>query len=686
MDSKPSGKHLIAPFFLFLWLGALMGGYFWAHKPFDFGVMGALLPAVLNLVLVGGVLFLCAAVGRWLTAPIMGTDDPATHLALSAGLGLGAVSVLWGLIGLAGGIHPLTGWLMVLVLGGVGYRQMKPTWQALRSLQRPQPSNGLQKFIWLYGLMVLALTLLVALAPVTAWDALTYHLTGPRLFIEAGRIVHPLDIPQMGFPLLGQMQFMWGMLLVGGDGPAALFHFGYGLLALAVTVGLARRSFGPEVAWLAAMVFLSVPSLLYGLSWPYVDGALLFYTTAAFYAFLRWQETRSEWEGMIWLGLMGAFCGFAGGVKYTAVAVPLALALSMGLVSWREGAVTLIKRLSLLGVIALGLVLPWLVINALVLHNPVYPFFFTDGLFWNAWRAHWYDLPGTGMLANGPIRLLLAPFEVTIIGSEESELYNATVGPFIFGLLFLLPVIWGKLSAAERRLTTHMLIFFGVNYLLWLAGLARSALLLQGRLIFLVFGVTAVLGGLALERIREFQRPDLNIVWLSRAILSITLFFLLFGYALYFLKINPVPVLLGLESKEAYSVRQLGVYPEVIAKVNELPATAKVVFLWETRSYACQVVCDPDPILDRWQNLTENEGLTAVAIAQKWREAGYTHVLLNQAGLDFLLEAAKGAPIGPSIIGTTITANDMAVLADLKAEELTATADWSNAYILYEIK
>src|SRR5690606_8385540 len=161
------------------------------------------------------------------------------------------------------------------------------------------------------------------LAPPVKWDSLVYHLTAPRLYLEASRIGHPIDVPYLGFPALGQMHFLLA-LLFGLDRAAALFHFGYGLMALIVTVALAKRLFGETAGRYAAAVLLSVPGFFSVIAAPYVDIALLFYTSAGFYFLMRWREAYLAGEAERgWLLLLGLFLGFAGGLKYTAVATPL---------------------------------------------------------------------------------------------------------------------------------------------------------------------------------------------------------------------------------------------------------------------------------------------------------------------------------------------------------------------------
>lgn len=690
--SNVSIPWLLSAIFLFLWFTLLMVGFFWAHKPFDFGTVVALGTTVLNIAAWLGITWLAAALGQRVAGGVLRDERPLTRLALSAGIGLGLVSVVMGILGLVGLLRPLVAWLLVLVGAVLLQRHLGAVFSDLRQVRRPRPDDRLQRLILLYGGVSLVATFLIALAPVTAWDSLTYHLTGPRLFIESGRIVHPVNIPHLGFPLLGQMQFTLGMLLVG-DGVAALFHYGYGVLALVLTVALARRAFGQEAAWMAGMILLTVPTLLTLMSWPYVDMMLLFYATAAFYAFYRWRETREAPDSRQWLLVLGLMCGFSGGVKYTAVAVPVALGLSLIWTSRRQGIVAIARQLALVAAVALAMVLPWLVENWLTTGNPVYPFFFDDALYWDEWWSWWYDHPGTGLATTAPWLLPFVPLHATIIGTEGSDMYEATVGPFIFGALLVLPFVWGSFSRKERAILGHMIFFFALNYLLWLNGVARTALLLRARFVFFTFGIAAVLGGVALVRINYLKRPALDLPWLTRIIVAITLLFLLFAAVLNFLAINPLPVLVGLETESDYLVRRLGVYQVVIEEgVNELPPGSQVVFLWETRSYACEMVCHPDPILGRFLHLTQYEEYDAQEIATTWRQEGITHVLLSQDGLNFLLEAAQFNPTGqellfqnPNPLATNIGENDLAVLQDLQRNYLNVVEEWGDAYVLYEL-
>ncbi|MGC9335829.1 MAG: hypothetical protein ACP5JJ_16920, partial [Anaerolineae bacterium] len=274
-----------------VWLFAVVAAYFWAHKPFDTQILNGVGRSLFSIAGWLGLTWLGAALGRRAVGRLLNDELPGTRLALSAGLGLGLISLLMLGLGLVGLLRPLAGWGLVLILGLALWPGLRLSLNDLKAVQLPWPETGFQRWVAIYAVISLSLTLLTALAPPTGWDTLVYHLTGPRLFLEAGEIVHPIDLPYLGFPQLAEMQFMLGLLLVG-ERVAPLLHFGYGLMALTITISLARRAFGKDVAWYAAALLLSVPTLFSLMTRAYVDATLLFYATAAVYSFHRWREGR----------------------------------------------------------------------------------------------------------------------------------------------------------------------------------------------------------------------------------------------------------------------------------------------------------------------------------------------------------------------------------------------------------
>jgi hypothetical protein len=307
--------------------------------------------------------------------------------------------------------------------------------------------------------------------------------------------------------------------------------------------------------------------------------------------------------------------------------------------------------------------------------NPVYPFFLTEAKFWDEWRSWWYNRPGTGILLTSPISLLIAPLEASIFdGTLAGNAFDGTIGPLILSMIVLLPFVWNTLSKNEKQAVGFLLMFAGAAYLLWLWGIARSALLLQTRLLLPAFGLFSILAGIVLFYAQKMKHPQLAIGWLVRIVLSLLLIIMLVSRTLFFLDANPIPVIVGLESKEDFLARQLGIYSQVITAVNQLPPDANVQFLWEARSYHCEVTCQPDPILDTWLHLTQHNGYTASEIAALWQEQGITHVLMYDGGLNFIIEA-KFDPV---------TDNDMKQWQAFSETYLQTVEVWPDQYTLYK--
>jgi hypothetical protein len=676
-DQKDGQNKPITPgwvtavIFLLLWLLLLVGGYFWAHNPFAFDTLSRSALTGLSVFLWLLITVLATAAGLCLVRPVLADEPLPLRLALAAGLGLGLLSLLLLAWGLLGGLRGWLAWAGLLLVTGLLRHDLRRLAVSVWQYRWPRPNGRFQTGLAFYMGLMLLLTFFLTLAPELGWDAHVYHLTGPKLYIEMGRIGHPIDLFYLGFPQLGGMQFMLGMLLVG-DGLTSLFHFGYGLSALVVLMGLAGQAFGREAALPAGAILLSVTAVLELMMSAYVDVTLLFYTSAAFYAFWRWRDSRK----VGWLLLMGLFCGFCAGVKYTAIAVPIALGLSLLWTLRRQSLSQIVIQGGLLTLVTAVIILPWLLKNWLTTSNPFYPFFFNDGIYWNEWRAAWYDRAGTGLLPEEPLRLLLAPLEATIIGTTGAAVYGATIGPFILGLLFLLPLVWRTLSEQEKGVMGHLLFFFGLNYGLWLWGLARSFLLFQSRLLLPMFGITAVIAAVTLVRLDRLTRPALAMGWLVRVIASLTLGFIFFSWLQYTLLLNPLPVALGLEPESHFLQRTLGPYQLAIEAVNELPDDAQIQFLWEPRIYGCRVDCRPDALLEHFWQMTQYQGYDETAVAAAWTEQGVTHILFSQRGLDFLLEAGYDP----------IRDKDLVVLQAVQARYLTPLAQWQDQYILYQFE
>ncbi len=512
-----------------------------------------------------------------------------------------------------------------------------------------------------------------------------------------------------------EMLFAWAMLL-RGDIAAKLLHFGFGLLLAGLIFQLTRRFFSPRAAWPALLLYASMPMVATLAGWAYNDLALAFCQLAARAAFLHSDPAhhpngvklshppappkggeRIEIPPVGGLGgpesevnltpstyrshasfliLSGTFAGLAMGLKYTSFITPLII---LGLIinhcarhklPWGDG----LRRAALFAVTAGLVAAPWYLKNWLFTGNPVYPFAYDifGGVGWDAFRAAWYAHGGSG-IGLDPLKLLGLPWLLTL------GLNDANIGmgaPAVAATLSADGRLgrpagrWGGQPAPPA--TRPLLLYALAHFAVWTMGVVWSQALWQSRL--LLPGLVALIpvSAWVWRQLPGLDWPGFRVSRVITMAIALTLTLTLVDMALLTLKIDPLPYLVGQEDRPAYLSRRLGAYAAAMDAVNALPAEARVLFLWEPRSYYCQRHCLPDSILDELAHLTAQHG-TAEAIAQSWRAAGVSHVLLHRAGFDFM-HTTDPALTHP------------ALLEALTGHYLTLVADVGGVYQLYSVR
>jgi hypothetical protein len=235
--------------------------------------------------------------------------------------------------------------------------------------------------------------------------------------------------------------------------------------------------------------------------------------------------------------------------------------------------------------------------------------------------------------------------------------------------------VWRHLGIVERRALGWMGLFAGVLYGVWLWGVARSVLLTQSRLLFPIFPLLALAAALVLLRVRALDTRRLSASWLVKAAVALVLALNALVLGTTFVREQPLAPLLGVESRADYVARHTGTaYTAAFQQVNALPPQSKTLFLWEPRTYACRGVCLPDSLYDNLVYLVRQHG-DAASLAQGLTAQGVTHVLVNHKIMD--MAVADG--------GDPISAGDLAVWADLRANSLRPVYEDGVMYTLYEV-
>jgi 4-amino-4-deoxy-L-arabinose transferase-like glycosyltransferase len=637
-----------------VWVIFVISAYYTFHKPFT----GPDITAVTNTLLdVLGLLLLvstAAGVGRrlrvWFLGDALVSLGAPERLAVEALTGLLLTSVAVLTLGLVGLVQ---GWLYLGLAVAVTVfllRDVLAWWRELLGWVRcglAAAQGAEARFLIFFLAVMLALSLVNALAPETKWDGLVYHLTGPKLYIEAGRIHGDMNNHFLGYPQLVEMLFMWLMSWRGVGAAVSIVHWSFGALTLMLVGGYASRLTNrPKAGLLAVAVLLTAESFRLQFAWPYVDLLMPAYAAASFILIMQWRESKS-WRLLVAAGLLA---GGAPGAKYTAIGVVAGLGV---LVLWekrRDGIGALVRAGLIFAAAAFLIFMPWMLKNWLLYDNPVYPFLF-DTKYWDDIRETWYARGGTGILHEAPERLLLVPWDATVCSGEGVAAYQSpfgegiicssvasyqtTIGPLFLICIPLLLIGWDALHDRERDFVWRAVIFLVPPTAIWLYSVGVSWMVRNTRHYYSVFAILAVLAALGLQAMQRARLGRVRVGFVINALVMLVVALSLFAFVVETLGMGTLPVLVGARSKDAFLQDQLGWHYVAVQRVNELQDGAVVRFLWEPRDFYCRagVTCQGDVLIDYWYHDMRVLDGDIDAIADKWRAEEVTHFLMWDQGM-----------------------------------------------------
>jgi hypothetical protein len=464
-------------------------------------------------------------------------------------------------------------------------------------------------------------SLLGALAPPTAGDALCYHLELPKTFLAEHRVLYLPYHDNSTFPLLAEMWYLWALALDGGV-CAQLVHWGLGILLGLAAVLLATPILGRRWAWIAGAVVLLTPGINNQMTAPLNDVALATLTTLALAA---WWRGAIAGEGRRWFLLAGLAAGGALGTKYTA----LLFAAAMGIAwAWalvrppfgrtspirgpvRTGRWALLEGAAIVTVVALSVGGPWYVRAAWYRGNPVFPFL--GEVFGGRDTAA--NLPGTlprseSPLGRGLLGLAAAPWQVTMhperFGGRGHQL----------GVLLLAAVPGALLCRRLRGLRTLL----GVS----LAYAVVWYLLRQNvRFLFPVVPPLSIVTVWVWIEMRRFPRA-------ARSVAATTFAAVLAAMAVLPLvrARDQAAVALGLEDREHYLLKHEPSY-RAAAVFNALASPGDHLLSQDYRAFYFNGRVTRENVYRRCTHY-DRQITDPARLSRHLRDAGFTHLLLAE--------------------------------------------------------
>ena len=234
----------------------------------------------------------------------------------------------------------------------------------------------------LLALIPLLVSLVGVLTPSTAldWDSIAYHLAVPKIWLHVGHVSSVSYIHHSNFPAAVDGLFLIGLKLGGQVGAKAFVWWftAFGTLAI---YGVLGDRFGKKAGAISALIFASIPMVIWESGTAYIDVAHGLFAGFGFYFAALHIESRKREDAI----LAGIMLGLAAGSKYTGLQSIGIAGLLMLIMGDRKLAAQAIG-------IAVAVCAPWYFKNWIVVGNPVYPFFYSvlGGKNWDAPAATMY--------------------------------------------------------------------------------------------------------------------------------------------------------------------------------------------------------------------------------------------------------------------------------------------------------
>lgn len=449
-----------------------------------------------------GILQLCGCRGESALTAV--TALPAGLLLVAAaGLSLGA---MWGF-----NTGSLAVTILLLVIPA-GISILKTSWRRIREIVSGILQPASVRVVVAMIILLAALDLPGATAPVISYDDQVYHLTITRLYREAGCLTFLPELPPANRPQSFHL-FMTYVSLIGDD--TAIRATNWLLapgIAFALLLLLGRR-ISPLAGSCGALAFILNPQIAWLARTGYTDLLILYLSLAALFAAYE-TATGAEKDVSSALLSLAIVAGYAAQVKTSGAALaflalvsgPLALSVRT---DFRQTGPQLLERGSWFCFGLLILASPWYIRNWFTVGNPFYPHFssfWTGSGFLPAHHAAYQAIFKTAMpfvylpemlldrfgMGHDLFSILMLPWNVTIHGhlhDTETSLmfFDGQIG---FIPLAIAPTAVSRAFRSESGLWYRLAVAIAIaTGLIW--GLGSQ----QIRFLMPTLGLMAVLAG-----------------------------------------------------------------------------------------------------------------------------------------------------------------------------------------------
>lgn len=325
--------------------------------------------------------------------------------------------------------------------------------------------SGIPRFMLLILGIQILVNLVGALGPELSFDALWYHLTLPKIFLENHKIFHVPGglLYYSDMPKLGEMLYIPAISFFSEIG-AKIVHFSFGILVLISLYKLARKFMDPKFSILASIIFYGNLVVGWQSTTAYIDLARTFFEVMAVWGLINYTREKEGPAKRGWFIESAAMLGLSISTKLLSLGTLFVFIILIIFLSYHINK-RIIPKAIMYFCIALYVAMPWFLFSFLNTGNPVYPFFsnhFNAGFdlsplnpivflktLWNFF-IHSSD-------PISPAYVIFSPF--VIISFRKLNLQLKVISVYFFLSL----IIWIFLPARESRYMLPALAVFSVT-------------------------------------------------------------------------------------------------------------------------------------------------------------------------------------------------------------------------------
>ncbi|MFH1386995.1 MAG: hypothetical protein ABIH50_04965 [bacterium] len=356
----------------------------------------------------------------------------------SIGLGLGMISLLILLLGCLGLLYSWIIWTLLAIIIIFSTKELIPVCHNLAGSVMFLCHHFQRRSVLLILLLQLLLgfifiNLISALAPITDYDSLSYHLLAPKKYIAHHRLYPMPDSFQSYWTLAIEITYI-PFLLLGRPELASLLSFFLSILTIYLIIVFINKyiSQDPLVSVFAALIFYSQPVVAWLIT-PKIDLGFTFFSLLILFSLFNWYYQNNK----KWLWLASIFLGLTTCIKLTGIYYfPIFFIYIFFVSLYKNNKATYTSSFTYalltagaFSLFALLFPLPWLAKTFVWTGDPFYPFL-------TSFNGHKYVFIGGH--DKTLIQYLRLPFDLTFHFNKFSDWGEQSPSPYF---LFLLPTL-----------------------------------------------------------------------------------------------------------------------------------------------------------------------------------------------------------------------------------------------------